>query len=793
VREGDELTLDKGIMVEVAEAMGVTQTDLTPILERKHESPKGTISAPVQRAVPRPAVAASGGLRTASQLRHKSLNTLLGTPKGPIGKAASIRSPFETRKEKENQEAEERASKRQKTAHSPVERRTSTSTTASNHEPQPNKPLPLWAKTSDAKAVFAPPRPLPRPAAAITLDSEPNDISFDVTLPSTPSGMGRPLSHTRACSAAEKAQRPTVAPPITTPRIPKGRVPVPHVKAQETPRPPPEPSSPPISASNRLSNVNFALQPVQRSSPTAEVTVQPVHELPSSLEVEAVPPVQQPPKAPSLPPSPPRKAKSLRLSKGVKRGLLLCQSGLLQKQTLNEPKQTMKPKDAPEQIAKPKDAPKQITKPKDAPKQTTKPNEQRDPEPTHDELVHVISDDEDDHPIRSKPSKSASAQHKKPTCVSRPSPPVNEPSRLSPSPGPSVDSFDDMELVHGLMDQQLMVSPPPPLSGEKTNPVSSTKSVARATPPKKKAPKRGKRAAEASPEKPAQPKKTKTATAKDDAPRPRARKKQAEEPPPARHETPPTPIVLDSTEQHVANEITQPRLPTEKRAGTASVSVSPSKIIALSTGGFRKQCKSAKRKPATMEADIPAPHPVTVVLPPHPLRANRAGPLMTTTELSALLTRSNKSASLEDDPIEESTQQTSPTKSFQRSRSENDAPIPSLSEDWEKRNLPRLSASNTNTGATSANARSDEVPSKPKAGGLAALVKKTDPRRKFQRTRSLNVGTEGIVGVEAGPVSLPPLDLDVGPWSTEAFDLFDWRPPNAGGLEEEGGDCVDDL
>jgi hypothetical protein len=160
---------------------------------------------------------------------------------------------------------------------------------------------------------------------------------------------------------------------------------------------------------------------------------------------------------------------------------------------------------------------------------------------------------------------------------------------------------------------------------------------------------------------------------------------------------------------------------------------------------------------------------------------------MSTTELSALLTKSSKSAFLEDDPIEESTQKTSVNKSFQRSRSENDAPIPSMSEDWEKRNLPRPSASN-NTSATSANVRSDEVPTKPKAGGLAALVKKTDPRRKFQRTRSLNVGTEGMGGLEAGPVSPPPLDHDVGPWSTEAFDLFDWRPPNVGVQEEGDGD-----
>jgi hypothetical protein len=73
-----------------------------------------------------------------------------------------------------------------------------------------------------------------------------------------------------------------------------------------------------------------------------------------------------------------------------------------------------------------------------------------------------------------------------------------------------------------------------------------------------------------------------------------------------------------------------------------------------------------------------------------------------------------------------------------------------------------------------------------KTTGLADLIKRTDPRKEFQRAKSLSVetnfaladGEEGDVDVE---LPSPVLDTDVGPWSTEAFDLFDWRPPGKEG------------
>jgi hypothetical protein len=64
---------------------------------------------------------------------------------------------------------------------------------------------------------------------------------------------------------------------------------------------------------------------------------------------------------------------------------------------------------------------------------------------------------------------------------------------------------------------------------------------------------------------------------------------------------------------------------------------------------------------------------------------------------------------------------------------------------------------------------------KKKVSALAALVKRTDPRRRVQRTQSLIVDTS--VQVDDVELPSPVIDKDVGPWSTEAFDLFDWRPP----------------
>ena len=106
LQDGDEVMLDKdGVLVQVEESVGRTETDLTELRKSaKHGSSEHGSSSPAHVArtpTSRPAVSrpvtAQGG-KAPMQLRHRSLNTLLGTPKGPIGKATlPATSPFELR------------------------------------------------------------------------------------------------------------------------------------------------------------------------------------------------------------------------------------------------------------------------------------------------------------------------------------------------------------------------------------------------------------------------------------------------------------------------------------------------------------------------------------------------------------------------------------------------------------------------------------------------------------------------------------------------------------------------
>jgi hypothetical protein len=156
--------------------------------------------------------------------------------------------------------------------------------------------------------------------------------------------------------------------------------------------------------------------------------------------------------------------------------------------------------------------------------------------------------------------------------------------------------------------------------------------------------------------------------------------------------------------------------------------------------------------------------------------------MMSTTELASLLQQPKNLAKALADPIEDGSNMTSagksPSRNFRRVRSENDAPIPSTADDWEKRNLPKTPSNMTDVVDDPPVTAVVEEPKKKKSSGLDALIKRTDPRRKFKRTQSLQVETN-VPPAAMGEVELPSpvLDRDVGPWSTEAGDLFDWRPP----------------
>ncbi|KAF2641140.1 hypothetical protein P280DRAFT_468806 [Massarina eburnea CBS 473.64] len=738
LHEGDELQLDKPVMVEVAEAMGVTQTDLTPLFEKNKASPPQSKPAPTSRPLPRPAPAPNNSLRPNPQLRHRSLNTLLGPSRTPIGKAKPIITPYEARKEKENREADQRANKRQKTSHNPV---------------------------------TSPPLSIPRRVITISTGSETDNISSDVTLPSTPPGMVNPHSRPSVAPAAPG----TVEPPRTNaaPRIPKGKVPVPSVRpleALETPHKPP-PSSPPVSASNRITNVAFALYPVPKSSQADSISIlglsppsmpEVVNRMPRRQVAEEKP--LEPPEQALPSQSPPRKAKSLRLSAGVKRGKLLCQAPSLR----------------PTEI-KPVSEPKRVPKPKKRPAS----------ESTRDDSAIVIIDDDDVAPPSkpAKPEKSTSKTKKRNTQ----SPPliVNEPESLppEPSPEPSFGGSDDMELIHGLMDQQLALTPSPSRL-QRSRPKSP--SVLNESSPKPPAAKKTFSKTKQTDQSLTKAKKSEV-SAGDAGEKSQGRKKETEKA--TSLWDPPPPIApRERLERPVSKEGHQIDLH-EDGPRNPPAFLSPKKA-SFSTGGFLKKPKRTQQQ-QPLQPNPSSPHRESAVLPPHPLRSSRTGPLMSTTELSALLQNSSKIARIEDDPIRDyGTQHGSSStrqSKMRRSRSENDAdaPIPSTSEAWEEVNLrtaSKLKADDNEAATTASKADEAEALAKPKPGGLAALVKKTDPRRKFHRTSSLNVNITAILGnSDEHEVVVPPLDDDVGPWSTEAFDLFDWRPPKPDGEDGSVG------
>ena len=94
LQDGTELKLDKGVLVDVGERIGETQTDLAPLLEKrrpeKESSPQRPPLRPVSLAV------SSRSAFGHSQARPKSLSDVLGLSQGPIGRARfPAQSPYE--------------------------------------------------------------------------------------------------------------------------------------------------------------------------------------------------------------------------------------------------------------------------------------------------------------------------------------------------------------------------------------------------------------------------------------------------------------------------------------------------------------------------------------------------------------------------------------------------------------------------------------------------------------------------------------------------------------------------
>ncbi|CAG8224646.1 unnamed protein product [Penicillium olsonii] len=248
VQDGDEMELEnKGVLIEVCENMGTTETDITALYDKKRSSQGSPQNSHLGSQAPRSSTATSTPRYAGSSQSSRSLNDLLGIKKNPAQPFASPyeqRNPTQPAPQPTPQAVEQRAPKRQKvdqptdensrtqssvidltesasrknstTGINPVTKRAARTAetpaipTLASHQqrPAPSKPAPL--NRSD------PPRPLGRSISASSEVNSSLPSPQNLTRPST-----RPLLSSSPLSSAS-----TPAAPIHT-RRPPGVLPSP--------------------------------------------------------------------------------------------------------------------------------------------------------------------------------------------------------------------------------------------------------------------------------------------------------------------------------------------------------------------------------------------------------------------------------------------------------------------------------------------------------------------------------------------------------------------------------------
>ncbi|PCH08050.1 protein of unknown function DUF2439 [Penicillium occitanis (nom. inval.)] len=107
IQDGDELELDKGVLIQVSECMETTQTDISVLFDKRkasQESPQSQ-KTPAPQPLPPPSsnVSMSSPYARQSPLARpvrpfnplKPLNDVLGIRRGPIGRSVTPQSPYE--------------------------------------------------------------------------------------------------------------------------------------------------------------------------------------------------------------------------------------------------------------------------------------------------------------------------------------------------------------------------------------------------------------------------------------------------------------------------------------------------------------------------------------------------------------------------------------------------------------------------------------------------------------------------------------------------------------------------
>ncbi|KAI1965985.1 hypothetical protein LOZ58_000886 [Ophidiomyces ophidiicola] len=93
IRDGDQLELERGILVDVGECLETSESDLTGLLDKRRPNPTSSAF----QLLARPAAAGTGtGAGVGAPSKTKSLKELLGNNRTPTGRAAlPKKSPFE--------------------------------------------------------------------------------------------------------------------------------------------------------------------------------------------------------------------------------------------------------------------------------------------------------------------------------------------------------------------------------------------------------------------------------------------------------------------------------------------------------------------------------------------------------------------------------------------------------------------------------------------------------------------------------------------------------------------------
>lgn len=220
--EGEELELDGvGVLVQVGECVGRGVQDLSELLEKplqekeKRREARAAAAAPAPFGSPfgtsaRPALTSLTPAAASWQARPKSLNQVLGTPSGLLGRASiPTRSPYEERQrnvqllEKQNQE--ERPAKRRKPEPPPSKAGYAQNLTGAT--------LDLSTPSSTPTARLEPSRPIirhrfnePNQPIDLTTDISPSTGNFGTSSHATLEASGIRVTKARRKERVEKSK-----------------------------------------------------------------------------------------------------------------------------------------------------------------------------------------------------------------------------------------------------------------------------------------------------------------------------------------------------------------------------------------------------------------------------------------------------------------------------------------------------------------------------------------------------------------------------------------------------------